>query len=170
MKWLVELGTWLSDQWSWVTAIIVGPVTWFLGRVGVLATKRTDAWLEKKADQWDNWRKAGAVRKDREQKERDRETHLRKLETERVGARFRVKETKDDPGRVIEVIGLDPRHPDQKVRTRPVDEPEEFRVTLIEWRQLTKSPDRQIHETARFDARSDDDADGWIRYERVDEL
>jgi hypothetical protein len=159
---------WLVDQWSWVTAAIVIPLTWFLGRVGVLATKRTDRWLERKVDQWVASRAKRKKAKEQRRRDEQRAAELRKLEGERVGVRFLVRESKDDPGTLIEVIGIDPKARKARVRAIPLDRSDDPPVTLIAWDTLTRPADQQRHATARLDADSYDDNDGWVRYERVD--
>lgn len=97
-----------------------------------------------------------------------------RLEVDRVGAQFLRRDTAEDLGTVVTVLelGLDWKRQvlveEVALEGRP---PTEFdhrpglRVN-IDWRALNLSEAEQRHATAHM-IRSYDDADGWIRFERV---
>lgn len=164
---LADVGTWLVDQWSWATAVIVAPLAWILGRLRVFATKRADAWIEARWDGFGKWRKTRKELRMKARMERDDRKFMAQLESERVGARFRRREDKDDPGSIMEVIGLAPRQPRFQVRIRAVEAAPDSPAVLVQWSDLTKSERAQRYENARLQLDSYDENDGWVTYERL---
>lgn len=102
------------------------------------------------------------------------EQEIELLRRERVGARFRWKASKEDVGMIGTVIRL----AEQQSRLRvvvdfesPVGRPPtkyDYQApTSIEWKVLTAPDDEQIHRTARMNAKSFDDNDGWVEFEQL---
>lgn len=97
------------------------------------------------------------------------------LEKERIGARFVEHPGPGEPDVSVTVESLDPGAPLDRVMVRRVpaggSTPDGWLDRLsVRWSALTEAARVQQHRNARLMMRSDDDADGWLTYERVEPI
>lgn len=144
-----------------------------------------DEWGRQRVGSLRNWRQGRKLAADiaaRDSDDRRRSEKMaeevtarkRTLETERVGKRFRVRETRDDTGMILTVLSLNSRHPWTHVDVECVSPPR--RTTTRDdcvgrysqaWLDFVVPADEQRRWTARFRREPDDNEDGWLHYESI---
>lgn len=177
MTWgnVTDLLSW-DNTLSFSVGVMVTLLVWFLTRVGNVASRRTEASIERIWDRSSARRKKRSDEKAEDQKRRAEAKHIERLRNERKGRLFRRRLAPGDPGMIGEVVDIDRRQPMTRVvmvwnspagRTTTEDDPAAGRPTTIEWKVLQRSPDEQRHLTARLIAKSHNDNDGWIEFEEI---
>ncbi len=163
---------------NWLLTLVVGTL------VALLATAFGKKMLEVALSGWDRRRQNRATSKerDRQASERDAigqaEEMLREnLTIERVGRRFRRRDSIDDPGVLIEVVALasDVRQWRSKVLvaeqlkadggSHRQGAPDRY---TIDWKALVQPHDEQRRMTARVVEHSVERDDGWVMFELID--
>lgn len=180
MDWKFDLGLFwdgLTTGLNGVLAVGLLLIAWLLGRMKVVAERRTEASLDKFIDRWAvSWRRWRAKSKARKAAKNERE-RLARLEADRVGRKFLWRASAKDPGMVGEVVSLGSDRPAEVVVvswSNPTGrKPERDDLYKdgdrigVEWKHMTMSSEEQRHWTARMIAGSTNDIDGWVEFQEI---
>lgn len=159
---------WPSYLWGAISGLVVGAVLVYVSEFVRPIARRHEKGFG-------SWRIKRRQARESRKRQREEEEHRRRLEEERIGARFRWRANPDDPGMVGVVVGVSGGRSSSFVKVEwsnppgraPTSDDYSQGSLWMEWRQLVKSEAEQRHWSARILRDSDDDAAGWVMYERL---